>query len=273
MRPADLFTRRLLIYVPAFNCEDTIVTLLQDIPASIRAISDIMVLDNCSTDDTVGQIITAVHEGRLGTDIRVLQTPRNLGYAGSQKVAYALACSCPAVKWIAMLHGDGQYPAVLLKVFEPYLDSDAGIVYGFRSKVRYPRLEETPWLTWAMIRLLSICESVLTGVRRREWHSGFVMHSTRFLRSVDLLSLTSTPHIDGNLLFAAAMVAEHAVPVPIYKLYKRLTAFEGAARRQYVFDVLKLMVTFRKLGQNFIRGTKPFPTPEEVAQGPLRVLL
>lgn len=240
------FARRLLIYVPAYNCRDTIVGVLAAIPEHVHAIADILVVDNCSEDGTAAAVLEAQRAGSIRRDVTVIQPSRNVGYAGSQKLAYSLACRCPAVQWVAMLHGDGQYPAELLGKLVTRLDSKAGIVYGHRSKLRHPFREETPILTWLIIRGLSVIESSLTGVFRVEWHSGFAMHATRFLRSVNLSALTNTPHIDGHLLYAAHALRERVETVPIFKRYKSLSPFEGAARRQYVIDVLKLMVSMPK---------------------------
>lgn len=272
-RFADLFTRSMLIYIPAFNCQQTIASVLQGIPKTVREKADVLVIDNCSTDETVRAAVSASCQDDLGARVHIIRPPQNLGYAGSQKLAYTIACEAPAVQWIAMLHGDGQYPPSLLEIFERYLSSTAGVVYGYRSKAHYPCLEETPLATWAIISALSVVESLVTGVHRKEWHTGFVMYATRFLKKVNLTALTHTPHIDGNLLFAASVVGEAAIPVPIYKRYKALDQFEGAARRQYVIDVVGLMLQFRRYQQKFVLGTKPPATIEEVAGGAVSVIV
>lgn len=270
MTPA--FLRNVLIYVPTFNCQASIVSVLESIPPAIQKQADVLVIDNCSTDDTVKTIRRAQSEGRLSREIQIVQPSSNVGYARSQKLAYSLACRSENVKWVAMLHGDGQYPPALLALFEPWLSSSAGVVYGYRSRLAYPRLEETPFLTLMTIKILSVLESLVTGVWRREWHSGFVMHSTRFLNKVDLKSLTNTPHIDGQLLFVASAVGETAVPIAIYKRYKQLNRFEGAARRQYVIDVLKLMWGFRRNKNEYTRPMTRPCTPEEVADTEFRII-
>lgn len=145
-----------------------------------------------------------------------------------------------------MLHGDGQYPPGLLERYIPFFDSKNGIIYAYRSRKHFPDKEETPFLSGLTIKTLGILESIVTGYSRLEWHTGFLMHSTRFLKRVNLDALTSTPHIDGHLLFAAGVLGEEVKAIPIYKRYKLLQAFEGAARRRYVFDVLRLMFLFRK---------------------------
>lgn len=236
-----VFTRRLLVYVPAYNCRETIVQVLGSMSDRVNRIADVMVIDNCSDDGTADEVIAAKQSGVIRPDATILRTTHNLGYAGSQKLAYGLACQSPGVEWVAMLHGDGQYPSELLDKFVDRLDSSAGIVFGHRSKLWYPLLEETPITTWLIIRALSLLESAITGVFHVEWHSGFTMYATRFLRRVELSALTDTPHIDGHFLYAAHALHENVETLPIYKRYKSLSPFEGEARRKYVMDVLRLM--------------------------------
>lgn len=237
---------RILIYIPAYNCSQTIVRVLKEIPQQLAEVADILIVDNCSTDHIELKIMEFFPEGLHSRPISIVRPETNLGYAGSQKLAYKLALQSESIEWIMMLHGDGQYPSELLRAYIPYVDSNAGIVYGYRSKKHFPHKEETPLFSSIAIKTLSFIESIVTGYNRLEWHTGFVMHSTRFLRKVNLDVLTSTPHIDGHLLFAAGVLCENVVPVPIYKRYKSLQAFEGAARRRYVLDVLRLMFLFRK---------------------------
>lgn len=270
---ALVFSKRLLVYVPAYNCRETIVGVLNSISARVNGIADILVVDNCSDDGTAERIMEARQKGEIRSDVAVVQPTVNVGYAGSQKLAYALACRSPMVEWVAMLHGDGQYPSELLDKFVDRLDSAAGIIYGHRSKLWYPRKEETPFTTWAIIGLLSVVESVMTGVFRMEWHSGFVMHATRFLRRVELSALTDTPHIDGHLLYAASVVNERVETIPIYKRYKSLSPFEGEARRRYVLDVLNLMRKMpRAQGSLLARGHSSHE-PERFAPGGYRLVV
>lgn len=267
-----MFSRRLLIYVPVYECRDTIIGVLSSIPEAVSAIADILVVDNCSPDGSGAAVVNARRAGQIRSDVTVVQPSRNIGYAGSQKLAYSLACRSPTVEWVAMLHGDGQYPPALLDTLVARLDSKAGIIYGHRSKLWHPFHEETPISTWLIIRCLSILESMLTGAFRLEWHSGFVMHATRFLRRVNLDALTSTPHIDGHLLYAAHALRERVETVPIFKLYKSLSPFEGAARRQYVIDVLKLMVAMPKQRHELTASGPESHDPNRHAGGHYTVL-
>ena len=247
----ESFIKKLLIYIPAHNCADTIVGVIRGIPPEVSSIADIIVVDNSSSDGTQARLEEAREANLLPLGLTVMRTSSNLGYAGSQKLAYKLAVSSPSVEWVIMLHGDGQYPSGLTALFLPFLESPVSVCYGYRSKLKF-REEETPWLTWLTIKVLSLLESCVTGVFRKEWHTGFVMYRTSFLRKVALDKLTQTPHIDGNLLFVSGAMGLKTAAVPIYKRYKELTPFEGAARREYVLDVLRLMFEFRRNKREYI---------------------
>ena len=243
-----ILSRELLIYIPAYNCGKYIVSVVDEIPEEFWAKADILVVDNCSTDDTVENIQKARSENRWPEPIQLIQPGKNLGYAGSQKFAYSIALDSPSVKRIIMLHGDGQYPPELLNMFLPYIGSEHGVVYGFRDKASYPEKEETPPFTYWIIKLLSLIESLVTGHTRKEWHNGFVMYSRGFLSKVNLRALTDTYHIDGHIQFVAGELEERVQAVPIWKRYKKYQQLGGLNRLTYVFHVLSLMIRFRVLG-------------------------
>ena len=134
--------RKLLIYIPAFNCVDYIVGLVDEIPEIFWRTADILVIDNCSTDGTVERLQRARAENRWPASIHLIHPEKTLGYSGSQKLAYQIALDSPNIQNVIMLHGDGQYPPELMKQFLPYLESEYGVVYGFRDKTSYPEKEE-----------------------------------------------------------------------------------------------------------------------------------
>ena len=241
-------SRELLIYIPAFNCADYIVGVVDEIPEILWGIADVLVIDNCSTDRTVKRLQQARMEKRWPGPIHLIQPKNNLGYSGSQKLAYRIALESPNIQNVIMLHGDGQYPPELLKKFLPFTGSEYGLVYGFRDKSSYPEKEETPLLTYWTIKILGSLESFVTGYKRKEWHNGFVMYSREFLSKINLSALTDTYHIDGHIQFIAGELKEKIIAVPIWKRYKNYEQLKGLNRLTYIFHVLSLMVIFRVLG-------------------------
>lgn len=250
-RPVPRFDRDVVIYVPAYNCANTIVETIRSVPPELLARADVLVVDNNSNDHTSDVVITARNEGVLPRSLQLIRTSKNIGYAGSQKLAFSLVRSSVEVRWVIMLHGDGQYPSELLSKLVPLFGSDLSLVYGYRSKMSYRQLEETPIPTWAAIKLLSALESVVTGYVRKEWHTGFNMYSVNFLKRLPLSEMTDTSHIDGQISFLAGALGAPVHSVPIYKRYKGFEAFGGTGRVKYVFHVLWLMFEFRLKWRSF----------------------
>ena len=261
--------RPVVVYVPAYNCERFVVATLEEIPPEIWAFSEVVVVDNCSTDRTVETIQEANRDGRFPRKVHVVRTPQNTGYSGSQKMVYKLVLANPAVQWVVMLHGDGQYPPELLPDMILSTRKDAMVVYGHRDRSEFPKKEETPFIAYVVIRLLSAIESLVTGYPRREWHSGFVMYHRDFLAKVNLDALTTTPHIDGHLLFAAGVLGVRVRGLPIFKRYKGYEAFGGLERLWYIVNVFALLFRFRMEGGDnlILRGTQALPECE-VVDGP-----
>lgn len=237
-------TKKILIYLPCYNCENTILPTLDKIPPDMRDEIECLVIDNRSEDRTSDVVAEAVKQKRYSFPVYLVQPETNVGYAGSQKLAYSIALSNPCVKQVIMLHGDGQYPVELITQYRPYFEGEQGIVNGCRSKRAFPEKEETPLSTYLVIKLLSGMESLLLMIPQKEWHSGFVMYSTDFLRKIPLERLSTTMHIDGEFLMCAHILKEKTVAVPIYKKYKALTALERNKQIEHVMNVFKLIAKY-----------------------------
>lgn len=240
------FDKDFIVYIPLYNSEKYILEVIDNIPKKIWQIANILVVDDQSTDESLKKVVKANNKNRWPKRVNVIQTTENRGYAGSQKLAYKIALNAGNIKSIAMLHGDGQYDPVLLNLFIPYLNSNEDIVCGYRSKRYYGFIkEETPIITWAVIRVLSIFESIITGYWRNEWHSGFVMYKTKFLSRVNIDNLTDTMHIDGHLHYAAGSMKKTVKDIAIYKRYRNYNQLKGITRFKYVLNVFNLMFKFK----------------------------
>ena len=95
--------KKICVVLPAYNAARTLERTLREIPKDI--VDDIILVDDCSTDDTVGvarkyNIFTVRHD-------------RNQGYGGNQKTCYRLALEHGA-DLVIMLHPDYQYSPKLL---------------------------------------------------------------------------------------------------------------------------------------------------------------
>lgn len=87
-----------LIFVPVFNCERQIIRVLkalQSVPDSVA--SQILVVDNLSSDQTVAAVHRAISERKMGPAIVLKENGANLGLGGSHKVAFKYAADRKSV--------------------------------------------------------------------------------------------------------------------------------------------------------------------------------
>ncbi len=240
------FHQPVLIYVPCYNCRDFVIPIIQGIPAEWHGRIECLMIDNHSPDRTSEVVEQAVAEGKFPFKVHVLRNEKDLGYSGSQKLAYRLALQSGNVRHVVMLHGDGQYPPEMINQFLPYLDREEAVVSGYRDRALFPDKEETPADRYDLVKFSNRVENWLTGFDFKEWHSGFVMYRTNFLRQIPLEGLSHTRHIDGEFLLCAGILKVKAAAVPIFKKYKAMQSFEGFERLTYVGDVLKIFWRFRR---------------------------
>lgn len=242
-----MFTKKIIVYVPCHNCESFVWDTLRGIPEELHERIECLVVDNFSSDSTSEVVKQAIADRGFPFEIILIRTRKDLGYAGSQKLAYTLTSEAPEVEKVIMLHGDGQYDPALLRKFLPYIDSDPAnaAINGFRDKKTYPEEDETPHTTYRIIKFLNRIENLVTGFKQKEWHSGFVMYSTAYLRKIPFHRLTDTRHLDGEMLICAGVLGERTLSVPIYKRYKDFESFSGIPKMRYVLNVIKLLFKFR----------------------------
>ena len=113
---------KIAIFIPAYNAASTIVNVLDRIPANLRSqVGEIFVIDNDSRDNT-SMVVVDYRNAHGLHNLEVIKNPRNMGYGGSQKIAYR-RCIEKGYECVAMLHGDAQYaPELLETLIEPVLN-------------------------------------------------------------------------------------------------------------------------------------------------------
>ncbi|WP_439668153.1 Glycosyl transferase family 2 [Cupriavidus necator] len=99
---------KILVFIPAYNCERQIGrTLQQFTDANIASqFSQILVLDNRSSDNTVDAALNAANKLPLGK-VLVARNRENVGLGGSHKNAFRFARR-HGFSHVAVLHGDDQ---------------------------------------------------------------------------------------------------------------------------------------------------------------------
>ncbi|MCZ2829744.1 glycosyltransferase family 2 protein [Modestobacter sp. VKM Ac-2986] len=96
-----------VIAIPAYNCAAQIGRVLDEITDEVAArVSEIWVIDNQSTDDTLERAAEYRRNGRLG-NLRVFRNRQNNSLGGTHKVAFEHARAAGHTH-VVILHGDNQ---------------------------------------------------------------------------------------------------------------------------------------------------------------------
>ena len=98
---------RILLFIPAYNCEDQIIRVLGSLDSRVmKYIDEVVVINNRSTDGTEAAVKEFM---RIHTymPIRLFRNKDNYGLGGSHKVAFNYAIH-EGYDYIIVLHGDDQ---------------------------------------------------------------------------------------------------------------------------------------------------------------------
>lgn len=99
---------KILVFIPMYNCEQQIVRVLEQLNGEIRDyISEVIVVNNRSTDAGETTAIRKIKELMLPFKVSVLRNQENYGLGGSHKVAFHYAIK-NGFDYCICLHGDDQ---------------------------------------------------------------------------------------------------------------------------------------------------------------------
>ena len=88
MKERSMQDDKILLFIPAYNCEKQIVRVLAQLgPAEMAFIKKIIVVNNQSTDGTEQAVIDYMHS-HANMPITLLRNRENYGLGGSHKVVY-----------------------------------------------------------------------------------------------------------------------------------------------------------------------------------------
>ena len=99
---------KILLFIPAYNCENQIQRVLKQLDEQIlKYIDKVLIINNRSTDSTEEKAISYIKENKLNDKISVLRNAENYGLGGSHKVAFKYAID-NNYDYVIVLHGDDQ---------------------------------------------------------------------------------------------------------------------------------------------------------------------
>ena len=198
------------IFVPAYNVEKTLGEVLAKIDDSVLARSHVLVIDDGSRDGTAQAFERFISENALGdardlsSHFEYLKFEQNSGYGAVVKKGIAEGLASGAA-FIACLHGDGQYPAEKLREFFAEMKNrNLDLLQGSRHAVAgEAKRGGMPLYKRLGGAFLTALENLAFRVKLTDRHSGFIVYSSRFLKTVDLSRLSASFDIDLELISIA----------------------------------------------------------------------
>jgi glycosyltransferase involved in cell wall biosynthesis len=214
-----LDAERVAIFIPSFQAENFIESVLERIPEELRSrFAEIYVFDDSSSDRTVERAQAAAE--RLGLNISVYRTPFNRGYGGNQKLGYLHAIR-QGYDYVVLLHGDGQYaPEYLPQILQALGDHEPDALIA--SRMMNPRdalRGGMPLYKWIGNRILTAVENRLLGSHLSEWHSGYRAYKVDALRSIPFGLNSDDFHFDTEILIQLLRTGRRIVEIPVPTFY------------------------------------------------------
>jgi len=215
-------------------------------------IQEIFVFDDRSPDDTYTVASKLVTNPRWHDKLSVFKNSSNLGYGGNQKVGYQYGIE-KDLDYVLMLHGDGQYaPEYIADLFLKAIETSSELVFASRMMDKNQAISGgMPVYKYIGNKILTSFENFMLRTNMSEFHSGYRMYATSFLKKVPFHENTDDFYFDTEIIIQARHLGSSVEEVPIQAFYGdeecNVNGFS------YALDVCKAVVLYRLHQLHFIR--------------------
>ena len=236
MNEAPARTKKVIVVMPAYNAEKTLVRTLDDIPR--EWVDEIVLVDDCSRDGTVALA------KKLG--LRVFVHAKNKGYGGNQKTCYTEALKLGGDIMI-MVHPDHQYdPTVIPHLITPLLNGECDAVFGSRMLGGRPLEGGMPkWKYLANIFLTAV-ENATFYMYLTEYHSGLRAYSRRYLETINFMANSNDFIFDSEIIAQGVLHKMRIREIPIATRYFPEASQISLGRSLvYGLSILKTLLKFK----------------------------
>lgn len=189
-----LSNKKIVVVMPAYNAEKTIIKTYNDIPHDI--VDEVILVDDCSRDKTieVSKKLERVH---------IFKHDKNKGYGGNQKTCYQEALNLGA-DVVIMLHPDYQYnPKLITAMSSLIAERVYDCVLGSRILGGKSIKGGMPLYKYISNRFLTFLENIIIGQKLSEYHTGYRAFSKEILQTLPLNKNSDDFVFDNQMLLQA----------------------------------------------------------------------
>ncbi|MGI5844872.1 MAG: glycosyltransferase family 2 protein [Candidatus Xenobium sp.] len=195
----DTPSRRLLLFIPAFNCARQVVRVLDQLePRVMVHIQRVLLIDNRSTDGTVEAVLEWAGQNP-GLPLLLLRNDSNYSLGGSHKVAFDHALQNDFTH-VLVLHGDDQAD---IRDLLPWLEDGRALEGDAFLGSRFARGSRLPGYSWFRILgnlVFNSLVSLVAGRRLTDLGSGLNLFRMSPLAGRSYLSFPDNLNFNVYLL-------------------------------------------------------------------------
>lgn len=233
--------KKIIVIFIAYNAALTIESFYRNFPKQFS--DEIILVDDCSKDDTYKI------SKRLG--IQSYRNPINLGYGGNMKRAFDIALGKKA-DIIIDIHPDGEYIPTAIPEALKRIHEGNHLVLGNRfSNLTQPIKSGMRIWKFIPLRLLNSIDSLVFGVRLKDFHQGFRVYTSDLLKKLNFHENSNDYLFSFEIIAQAIFIKAKISQVPVETSYtgkKRGASLKNSIKYSLgTFKVL-LMFILAKLG-------------------------
>ena len=181
-------SKKLLIFIPAYNNEKHIEQVIKLIPFDEiqQKINYCEVfISNDKSGDITSKIVENYQKINPTKNIKLITQTKNLGYGGNQKFAYNYAIK-NNFDIVIMVHGDSQYsPLLIPKIISPIILENFDCVLGSRMINKKSALKgNMPLYKFFGNIGLTFVQNILLGQKLSEYHTGLRAYRIEALKLI-----------------------------------------------------------------------------------------
>lgn len=174
---------KILLFIPMYNCEKQITRVLNQLtPEVCNYITEVIIVNNRSTDNGEEAIENYLESRNTGTKVKLIRNRSNYGLGGSHKVAFQYAIDHD-FDYVIVLHGDDQGN---IRDLVPYLKS--GEAYKYDSFLGSRFEKKSKLVNYSAFRIFgnhvfNLFMTAVLGKRITDLGSGLNMYKVSYLKS------------------------------------------------------------------------------------------
>jgi glycosyltransferase involved in cell wall biosynthesis len=215
------------VFLGIYNAEEWIPNLIDSLEGQTAAPFSVTIVDNCSTDQSLSQLLEKTTGKGLKNAYRVLKNPRNLGAMGSL-VSTASHIQSP---WVISLHQDDYYHPNHIEVLSGEISKatdTTGLVFSSMQRMNHQGVEilNPPTLSQKVNRLSRV-ESFLLALQVNPINFPACAIRRSFLTH-EMTNLHYTAFNDTELVLRILAVADITY-IPIDTMHYRIHPLNAAS--------------------------------------------